>query len=221
MVRVYAVVEGQSEEAFIKSVLAPTFHLRGTFITPILLKKTGGDPRWARARGDVIRLLKQDQRAYVTTMFDLYALGQDWPGRPPSPIIDGVNAAESIEAACLNSVAAEMGDDLCVVKRFFPHVQPYEFEALLFSNPLALASSLRAPNAAGHLQSVRQAFPTPEQINDSPQTAPSKRIEQIVGRYDKVLYAAVAGASVGIETMRIECAHFRAWLERLEALPRT
>lgn len=218
MARIYAVVEGQSEEAFIKNVLSPALSQAGAHLTPILLKHTGGDPRWARARGDITKLLKQDHAAFVTTMFDLYRIGNDWPGRPPSPITNGIAAAQAIEVACVQLLTTELDDSLRVARRFLPHIQPFEFEALLFSSPDSLSGSLPGHGLAPRLQAIRGQFPTPEDINDSPQTAPSKRIEQLFPGYKKVLYASEAAKAVGLTTMREECKHFAAWLARLEAL---
>lgn len=218
MVRIYAVVEGRSEEAFLTNLLAPILWLNGIFITPILLRRTGGDPRWARVKGDVIKLLKQHEGSFVTTMFDLYGLGDDWPGRPASPITNGIEAANTIEAASVRSIQNDLGDELRVAARFFPHIQPFEFEGLLFSDTQSLASSLSVSgHVAGRLAAVRAKFATPEHINDSPQTAPSHRIKELVHHYDKVLYATTAARAVGVSAMRSECAHFRGWLEKLEA----
>lgn len=218
MVRIYAVVEGRSEETFITNVLAPTLWPNEISITPILLKDAGGDPRWARVGGHVAKLLKQHPDSFVTTMFDLYGLGNDWPGRPASPITNGIDAANTIEAASVQSLKNELDDGLRVTVRFFPYIQPFEFEGLLFSDTQSLSSSLSASrDVADRLAAVRAQFATPEHINDSPQTAPSHRIKQHVGRYDKVLYATTAAEAVGVPAMRRECAHFRGWLEKLEA----
>ena len=65
---------------------------------------------------------------------------------------------------------------------------------------------------------MRDRFATPEDINDSAMTAPSKRVLQAYPDYSKVLHGTLAAQAVGIETMRRECPHFRDWLERLEAL---
>jgi hypothetical protein len=94
----------------------------------------------------------------------------------------------------------------------------HEFEGLLFSDPAAFARGINQLNLAGQLQSIRQGFPTPEDIDDSPITAPSKRVLQLCPSYRKVLNGTQAAAAVGINTMRRECPHFRNWLDRLEQL---
>ena len=75
-----------------------------------------------RERGDV----------YVTTFFDLYGLKPDFPGIPEAAgIADPILRATTIEARFAEAVVSEAQ---CREDRFVPHIQPYEFEALLFSD---------------------------------------------------------------------------------------
>jgi Domain of unknown function (DUF4276) len=67
-------------------------------------------------------------------------------------------------------------------------------------------------------QEIREDFPTPEDINDSPISAPSKCVLDIYPSYRKVIDGTLAVSAVGIETMRRECPHFRNWMQRLEKL---
>ncbi len=73
-------------------------------------------------------------------------------------------------------------------------------------------------NLASQFQSIREGFPSPEDIDDSRATAPSKRVLQFCPSYRKVLNGTQAAAEVGIDAMRRECPHFRDWLGRLEQL---
>ena len=59
---------------------------------------------------------------------------------------------------------------------FVPFVTMHEFEGPLFSRPEAMAVGMGVPELAQQFQDIRGLFPTPEHINGSPQTAPSKRI---------------------------------------------
>ena len=65
---------------------------------------------------------------------------------------------------------------------------------------------------------IRNKFDTPEDINDSPDTAPSKRIRKIVGSYDKVAEGLLIAADIGLQKLRNECPHFNAWITELENL---
>ena len=106
------------------------------------------------------------------------------------------------------------------LRRFIPYVQMHEFEALLFSNPERFARALGDERLAREISRIREAFDSPESINDDPTTAPSKRILAIRRSYDKPLYGTLSALEIGLPTMRKECAQFDAWLQRLEALCR-
>jgi hypothetical protein len=103
--------------------------------------------------------------------------------------------------------------------RLIPYLSLHEYEGLLFSDPDAFAQSIRQPQLANRFHTVRNDFPTPEDINDDPETAPSKRVIAIYTAYNKVIEGTLAARAVGIQRMRQECAHFRDWLAKLEALP--
>ena len=61
-------------------------------------------------------------------------------------------------------------------------------------------------------------FDTPEDINDSPTTAPSKRIKRLIPSYRKRLDGPPLAAEIGLNGIRSECPRFDAWLHRLESL---
>ena len=61
-------------------------------------------------------------------------------------------------------------------------------------------------------------FWSPEEINDSQQTAPSKRIIELKARYAKVTDGILISQKIGLDTMRVQCPHFNEWIGKLEAL---
>lgn len=101
-------------------------------------------------------------------------------------------------------------------QRFVPFVLMHEFEALLFSDCDRFANAIGQGDVADILQAVRAQFATPEEIDDSPETAPSKRIKEIVPGYDKPFMGNLAILEIGLATIRSECRHFDEWLARLE-----
>ena len=103
-------------------------------------------------------------------------------------------------------------------RRFVPYVVMHEFEALLFSDCVRLARSVGQPDLASSLQAIRNSFTSPEEIDDSPHTAPSKRIEKSIFRYQKPLHGNLAALEIGLRAIRAACPGFRRWLERLEKL---
>lgn len=221
MTRVYIVVEGATEESFVKDLLAPVLRPCKVYLTPIILGPPGhkgGNTNYARVKKDVVVLLKQDSTAYCSTMLDLYGLGGGFPGTLLPPNLSPLDKVSRIEEAVLQDVVASVPDGLRPDVRFLPYLQLHEYEGLLFSDPAAFARGIYQPNLAASFQKVRAEFPTPEDINDGPDTAPSKRVVKLHSSYRKVFDGTLAAREVGINAMRQECPHFRYWIERLEAL---
>jgi len=69
------------------------------------------------------------------------------------------------------------------------------------------------------LTDIAEQFATPEHINNSPFTAPSKRIEALIQDYEKPLMGSLAALEVGLNVMREKCSLFDDWLKRLKMLP--
>ena len=121
----------------------------------------------------------------------------------------------TVEAAMLADLQEHLGPGFDS-KRIIPYVSIHEFEALLFSDCGLFASSLGQTDLAGRFQNIKDEFETPEHINDSPETAPSKRVLDIYPRYQKPLNGKEAAANIGLESIRHECRHFDNWITRLE-----
>ena len=219
MVRVYVLVEGQAEETFVNKVLGPHFWGSEVYLYPRQVGKPGhrgGIGEYPRARRDILATLRQEPDSFCTTMFDYYGMPDSWPGRevarqrplPQKPVM--------IEQAIMADVAAELGRELNYA-RFIPYVQMHEFEALLFSSPKLLADGLELRNES-EVQRIRDQFRSPEEINDSQQTAPSKRIRGLNAGYSKVTDGVLISQKIGLNAMRAECPHFNEWIEKLETL---
>jgi len=87
-VRVNIIVEGQTEETFVNKILAKELGLSGISISARSVEtkrkksrfdrsteiKRGGLSKYDKAKKDIQRWRKEDRSAYLTTMFDLYAL---------------------------------------------------------------------------------------------------------------------------------------------------
>ena len=149
-------------------------------------------------------------------MLDLYGLGRGFPGNPQPAHLSGAEKAQAIEEAVFQDILATV-PNCRPDRRFIPYVQVHEFEALLFSDPDAFARGLGQQNLAGQLHAIRNAFATPEDINDNPNTAPSKRVANVCGSYRKVIDGTLAAHQIGLDVMRRQCRHFDEWVNRLEA----
>ena len=207
MIRLAISVEGQTEEAFVKDVLAA--HLRPMEVEPypILLGRArggggGGNVGVDRLVSDMVRLRRSFDA--VTSLVDFYG----FRGKEDRTV-------EQLERDLVQEIRARMPD----VTQTFPYVQKYEFEGLLFSDAAAFrAIGPEADGAVETLARIRRQFATPEDVNDDPCGAPSKRIAREVAGYCKRLHGPLVAQAAGLAKIRAECSRFRAWLTRLEGL---
>ncbi|HYK37034.1 DUF4276 family protein [Alloacidobacterium sp.] len=221
MSRVIIICEGPTEARFISDILGPYFWSRRIYLHAMLLGvpgQKGGNVKYTRVRKDILLLLKQDANVFCSTMFDLYGLGSGFPGTVPPTGLVAMEKATHIENAIREDILREV-PNLRPALRFIPYLQVHEYEGLLFSDTEAFANALGKANLASQLASIRNTFATPEDINDHPNTAPSKRILAVYPQYNKVIEGTVVAQRIGINRMLQECPHFRNWIERLTALP--
>ena len=220
MSRILVHVEGYTEEAFVNQVLAPHLYRVGYAGVNARLvgnarqrSRRGGGRSWEAVRKGILNHLQRDQTAFSTTMVDYYGLPRTWPGREGAPRHATLSErAAAVEQAVLEDISTEIGHP----PRFVPYVVMHEFEGLLFSDPDRFAQSLGRPDLAPELRSIRQEFQTPEDINDSPDTAPSKRVLNLYRGYRKPVDGVLAMAEVGLDTVREACPLFDAWIAALE-----
>ena len=227
MTRLLIHVEGQTEESFVKEVLAPHLYPFGyNEVSARIIgnarqrDRRGGIKPWPAVREGILTHLKRDADCLVSTMVDYYGLPQGgasaWPGRQAAAAAVHSDRASTIEDALLADVCRHMGKGFNPI-RFVPYVMMHEFEAMLFSDCSAFSRGIGNPALATQFQTIRDAFASPEEIDDSPLTAPSKRVENLVPGYTKPLLGTLAALEIGLEAIRKECPHFRSWLGRLEA----
>jgi hypothetical protein len=89
-----------------------------------------------------------------------------------------------------------------------------------FSDCAAFSRGIGRSDLEVGFRKIRDDFTTPEEINDSPITAPSKRVESLVPGYEKPLLGVLAVLEIGLARIREECPHFDGWLKHLESLVR-
>jgi hypothetical protein len=94
----------------------------------------------------------------------------------------------------------------------------HEFEALLLAKPLLLAQVMNALPKASQVQAIRDQFSNPEEINDDPLTALSKRVQSLFPEYRKRLHGPLTTTRIGLAVLRTECPHFNEWMTCLEGL---
>ncbi len=210
MIRLAIVVEGRTEEEFVKKVLVDYLRDRGVEPTPILVGVGRSGPRGGNVSTqqlvlDMVKLF--DSFSAVSSLVDFYGFHSK-----KSMSIDELE--QKLGDRLKSQLATRWRED-----KVLPYVQQHEFEGLLFSNVDAFSDSINAsPNAVDRLRQIRSRFPTPEDINDGANTAPSKRIKQEIPRYQKVQHGPLVAQTTGIDRMLAECPRFADWVGKLESL---
>jgi hypothetical protein len=223
-IRLNVTAEGQTEMEFAKNTLSDYFAPLGIFVdarcvaTSKNKNKTfrGGLLSYAKAKKDIINWIKEEKSGepFFTTMFDLYALPDDFPQYETSLRIgEPYQRVEFLEKALYEDISYH---------KFIPYIQLHEFEALLLANPdLFLLEYLDAHAAVEALKIiVQQHDNNPEKVNTGRETAPSKRIITHIPAYDgnKVTVGAVLAGIEGIDVQRKRCKHFDDWINKIVQL---
>ena len=200
MVRLAVSVEGQTEEHFVKTVIAPYLQSLCIYAQPILLGKTGGNVSLPRIEKDLNLLANNFNK--VTTLYDFYGFSDKEDGETKG----------SLEQKITNCVATSLRN------KIIPYIQMFEFEGLLFSSPEAIESNISQTGIAVWAKNILQEFQNnPEKINDSFQTAPSKRLAN-KANYIKTIHGPNICKEIGLDVLRQKCLGFNNWLSSLEAL---
>lgn len=227
---IHVLCEGQTEQGFVEEVLRPYLQEHGiTGVKSILIttnkKKNirGGMLTYKHAERDICLLqqTKQDNdyECHVfTTMFDLYALPDDFPGYAEASTIS--NPYERIV------FLEKTFMDVIGKNRFIPYIQLHEFEALLFCGIEHLIKLY--PNCKKKCEQLMkdvQKVRNPELINNGPTTAPSKRIIKAIEgekkttyNYNKPVTGKTVTKKIGIDKLRANCPHFNEWIKQLLAI---
>ncbi|MDB6054841.1 MAG: hypothetical protein JWN25_2364 [Verrucomicrobiales bacterium] len=217
--RVLILVEGQTEERFVKDVLGPSFFTKEIFFqaTILMTKRVkdgtrfkGGVTNFAKFENDARRLLESAGDALVTTMLDYYGLPSDFPGMDSRPVPGNpLRRVTHVE----NAMSVHFGSR----SNFLPFLALHEFEAWLFSSPTELPRVMTEPGKQIEFESVCSGVGTPEDINERPELAPSKRITAMFPAYKKTLHGPTTADRIGLEKIRKECPHFNDWMKKVEA----
>ena len=124
MSRLAIVVEGETEEDFVRQVLADSLAVRDVYATALRPDSQGGNITVERLARAIVKLLPP-AFDHVTTLVDFYGFQHRPSGR--------VREVEQAIAVEVQTRISYSWDET----RFVPYVQMHEFEALLFSKVAA------------------------------------------------------------------------------------
>ena len=196
MVRLGMSVEGATEERFVISCLMPYLAQKKIFITPVSLNGNVSVDRISRELKNLLYSFD-----VVTTLYDFYGFKQ----------LNKNETKDSLERRILMSVPKNLQG------RLIPYIQMYEFEGLLFSSPSIMSDVLQEEKIEPWAKNILDQFNgNPELINNSPETAPSRRLAMT--SYRKTTHGPNIAKEIGIENIRGKCEGFDDWIRVLEGL---
>ena len=216
MKRLEIVVEGQSEREFVQNVLAPYLQKRGVIesynVVSIVVRTNsnsrGGMTKYSHLRRDIMNCLKsKNDELVVSMMVDYFRMPSNLRETLGIATNDNhIKDAENIEQAILDDI----GDS-----RFIPYVQLHEFEALLFAAKEGFTYCYGDDPRCMDLFTIVDRYDNPEEINSSPDGAPSKRMLAIIPEYDKVMDGNTIIMQNGMESILRRCPRFHNWVEKI------
>lgn len=216
MKRLVIIVEGETEEGFVHQVLVPYLNSIGmyNFVQCFKLKHShGGIAKYSHLKQDILNVI-YEKDAEVSTMIDYYRLPSDFPCFTQSQLIPNKKERVALlERGIREDIEASQGRRF---ENLHPYIQLHEFESLVFSSMKGV-DDLFEPNEYNRkrFEAVINKFPNPEDINNSPHTAPSMRLKHMIPGYDKALFGVELTKSIGMKTLLAKCPHFSEWVEEL------
>ena len=184
MSRIFVVVEGQTEEAFVKEVLLPYLNDYGVYdVTPIVIHTNtkhykGGFVNYAHLRNDIRSLLNSEGNdVFITTFVDFFRIPKTIPHYDQI-----ANCGTHLEQVEMMQKA--INEDIADC-RFCSYIQLHEFEALLFSSNRGFEKWMGEKRM--QTDDIIKTFPNPEDINTSTDGAASKRLLAIQSNSVQIL----------------------------------
>ena len=206
-INIGVVCEGQTETDFIKQLNKKYFNKINISLKPVGIndkqKNIGGNVSIAR----VVNFLHNHSNMYnmLTTFIDFYGLKNK----------DNKKVSELEE-----EIKKEFyKDNKYKNKNLIPYIQMHETEALWFSDINAIIQVKNANKQQQEgLSKIIEKYKNPEDINDSYETATSKRLENIFGNYSKVIDGKGISNKISINIFIEKCPRFSKWINEITNL---
>lgn len=217
MKRLVIVVEGDTEKEFVDTVLSPYLYIKGvSSVDCFKIKHTkGGLTKYQHLKTDLINCI-YETNVVVSTLIDFYALPKDFPKYEESKSIVHKNERLTfLEKAIVKDIESEQSSSF---PNLMPYIQLHEFEALIFTSIDAIRALYSNEDAKfNEIERIMQVYENPEDINDSPETAPSKRLinNQLIKGYNKINDGIMIIEEAGIDTVLQKCPRFKNWVESI------
>ena len=221
MKRLILIVEGETELEFVKRLLIPYFSKQGIIssIHAIMISMSGGGHGFNNIEhfGNTIKpVLYNSDEPIITTLIDHYGINSEskLPGYTECLL-------EQDMAMRLNKMELKLYEYVQAIKSyryFIPYIQRHEMETLFFADP-ENGFGLEDERIKNEVINLCATFDSIEDINNTPEGAPSKRLADIYSKHQEKYEKIVDGIEIAelttIEKMLEMCPRFRMWVERL------
>lgn len=161
MIRLTLLAEGKSELRFARQVLGAHLGARSVFVHPVAVLTSrdnrasrdyrGGVSSYRQVRADLLRFIKRDAHerdAWITTMIDVYALPEDFPGYAAGARVTDPHArAEYLEVQFAKDINSP---------RFIPYLELHEYEAMVVRRSVCDRTLLRGGAPCSRHSSARR-----------------------------------------------------------------
>lgn len=206
--RLVFIVEGDTEIILVQNLIVPYLINSGlhnpihaqTIITNRKQHKKGGVTSYGLFKNEVRRTLAQGN-VIVTTIIDFFRLPSDFPNF-------------TMDSTKIEQIEKAIHSDFENNSNFIPYIQRHELEALMFSDRSGFELVVDDNTKLQQIDRILEQYPNPEDINNHPSTAPSKRLQTIFN-YDKISDGELIFDMIGIDSILEKCPRFAEWLTKI------
>ncbi len=224
MKHLYIIVEGETEEEFVNKILVPYLYAQGlhTHIQALMITMKGGGHGFNHIehfKETIKPLLHYQNEPVITTLIDHYGINSE----KKLPNYDICRQEQDIanRITCMENSLAEAVKEIAPHYRYFiPNIIRHEMETLWFAD--AEGFDLEKEGIKRAVAEICESFIEIEDINHTPEGAPSKRLIKIYEenneKYRKVDDGIMIAELIGIETMLAKAPRFKAWVDKITQL---
>jgi hypothetical protein len=228
MKHLYIIVEGETELEFVNRILFPYLRSKGinTHLQGLMITMKGGGHGFNNIehfKKTIRPILNNDNHPIITTMIDHYGINSE----KKLPNFLNCIKERDIEKRilCMEQSLVNAVLEISQGYRWFiPNIIRHETETLLFADP-ENGFSLEEDSIKNAVIEITNQYSNIEDINSSPETAPSKRLIKVYEAQNKKYVKGADAINIveltGIEKILEKCPRFRSWVEKIIATQST
>jgi hypothetical protein len=222
MKKLIIIVEGDSEDEFVKRILVPFFISKGLphySIQSIIVTMKGGGHGYnniEHLKNTIKPILHDRDKPIVTTLIDHYKLNSERKLPGYNNIARNLPINERLVK--MEGLLNDAVQNIRKYEYFIPYIQRHEFETLLFANPED-GFDLEDEPIKRDIVDLCSSYDSIEDINSTPEGAPSVRLGAIYAKhgrkYNKGADAVDIAELTTMEKILEKCPRFKNWIDTL------